>query len=69
MNCRTYICHHYQPNDNDEYASKYSRIVSLFCLILSDIKMLFFGLSFMLYVLQLTFSNGTCGSEMEFILF
>ena len=35
-----YICHHYQPT------SKYSRIVSLFCLIFSDIKMLFCKLLF-----------------------
>ena len=37
---------------------QYSRIVSLFCLIFSDMKMLFFGLSFILYVLQLSGKNG-----------
>ena len=35
----------------------YSRIVSLFCLIFSNLKMLFFGLSF-IYVLQLSGRNG-----------
>ena len=40
------------------YASKYFRIVRLFCLIFSDIKMPFFGLSFILYVLLLSGRNG-----------
>ena len=52
-----YICHHYQPK---MYASKYSKIFSLFCLIFSDIKMLIFGLSFLLFVLQLSGRNGFC---------
>ena len=34
------------------YASKCSRIASPFCLIFSDTKMLFFGLSFILYLYQ-----------------
>ena len=33
-------------------------LVHFFCLIFSDIKMLFFGLSFILYVLQLSGRNG-----------
>ena len=33
-------------------------INSLFCLIFSDIKMLIFGLSFLLFVLQLSGRNG-----------
>ena len=45
-----------------KYASKYSRIVSLFCLIFSDIKMLLFRLSLTLYVLQLLGRNGFTGS-------
>ena len=40
------------------YASKYFRIVRLFCLIFSDIKMPFFELSFRLYVLLLSGRNG-----------
>ena len=45
-----YICHQI-------YALKYSRIVSFFCLIFSDIKMLFFGLSFILSDSFLFFSK------------
>ena len=33
-------------------------IVSLFCLIFCNFKMLFFGLSFILYILQLSGRNG-----------
>ena len=40
------------------HASKYFRIARLFCLIFSDIKMPFFALSFILYVLLLLGRNG-----------
>ena len=49
-NSNAYICHHIMMTI--VYASKYSRIVSLFCLIFSDTKMLFFGLLFILYLYQ-----------------
>ena len=53
------------------YASKYSRIVSPFCLIFSDIKMLFFGLLFILYVWQLSGRNSfrTCIYHLLFYVF
>ena len=49
-----YICHHYQPK------SFLAPFVSPkpFYPIFSDIKMLFLGLSFILYVLQLLGRNG-----------
>ena len=46
-----YICHHYQSVDMHWN-------ISLFCLIFSNNKMLFFELSFILYMLQLSGRNG-----------
>ena len=43
-----YICHHYQPKS---FLAPFG-LLSLFYLTFCDIKMLFLGLSFILYVLQ-----------------
>ena len=59
-----YICHHYQPKISrlQIYDEKYMhqnipRFLVFFCLIFSDIKMLIFALSFLLFVTQLRFSG------------
>ena len=51
-----YICHHYMMTNM--CIEIFQNCYNLFCLIFTDTKMLFFGLLFILYVLQLSGRNG-----------